>query len=106
MRIALVLAVPLLAAGVAAQADTLLVDRVKSEPVASMPGRGQTMDRVLSRFGEPAQRLDAVGGERPQHPPITRWVYPSFTVYFERSLVITAVANRAAANELGPKPAN
>jgi hypothetical protein len=32
-------------------------------------------------------------------------VYPGFTVYFEKSRVIDAVANRATAEEIGPKPA-
>jgi hypothetical protein len=30
-------------------------------------------------------------------PPIARWVYPSFVVYFERNLVIHAVATQPAA---------
>lgn len=83
-----------------AQADQLEVPAAGS-PSASpaMPGRGLHMDVVLRRFGDPTERLAPVGGGLPQHPPITRWVYPGYTVYFENQLVIASVANRA------PKPA-
>ena len=37
--------------------------------------------------------------------PINRWTYANFTVYFEKNRVIDAVANKADANEVGPKPA-
>lgn len=87
-----------------AQADTLLIDRVKRETSISMPHRGMSMDSVISSFGEPEQRLAAVGGESTQHPPITRWVYANFTVYFEHSHVVNAVANRSNELEQGPKP--
>ncbi len=61
------------------------------------PTRGMHQDTVLRRWGEPQQRVAPVGGNLPQHPPISRWVYPGFTVYFERELVITSVANRVVA---------
>jgi len=35
---------------------------------------------------------------------IHRWVYPGFTVYFEKSRVIDVVLNQASADEIGPKP--
>ena len=41
----------------------------------------------------------------PQHPPITRWNYAEFSVYFERSLVIDSVINRVSETEKGPRPA-
>ena len=44
------------------------------------------MTAVESTYGEPAQKHAAVG-----QPPITRWDYPSFSVYFERDRVIHAV---------------
>ena len=57
-------------------------------PAASTggPGRGMTMAQVEQRYGEPARKLDAVG-----QPPITRWVYPGFVVFFEGNLVIHTV---------------
>ena len=60
-------------------------DRVSS--VGTMPNRGMTMERVERAFGQPRQRLAPVGD-----PPITRWVYDGFTVYFEHHIVITSVA--------------
>lgn len=86
-------------------ADTLLIDRVQREAAVERPTRGMNMDAVLARFGEPQSRHAPVGGDQPQHPPITRWVYPTFTVYFENSTVIDAVVNRLSALEQGPKPA-
>ena len=57
------------------------------------PSRGLSMAQVETRFGEPTQRVGAVG-----EPPISRWVYPQFVVYFEGSYVIHAVARRAPAS--------
>jgi hypothetical protein len=99
----LVLAASALGSG-AANADTLLVDRVNREAQGIGPSRGMTMDAVVARFGEPASRLAAVGGNRPQHPPITRWIYGDFIVYFEHDKVIDAVPNRSTAQEQGPAP--
>jgi len=55
----------------------------------SRPRHGVSMDSVLQRFGEPGDRLPAVG-----QPPITRWNYPDFTVYFEYQHVIHSVVHR------------
>ena len=88
----------------AACAETLLVDRVQQEPTTSMPVRGMSMDQVQQRFGAPADRLDPRGGQKHQWPTINRWSYPAFTVYFEKNKVIDAVANKADADEIGPKP--
>lgn len=53
------------------------------------PARGTTMARVEATYGAPTQRLAAVG-----QPPITRWEYPGFVVYFEHSHVIHTVTVR------------
>jgi hypothetical protein len=58
---------------------------------AGVPTRGLTMAQGERGFGAPANRLNAIG-----QPPITRWVYPSFVVYFEHNIVIHAVAASAA----------
>ena len=50
------------------------------------PSRGMSMTAVESRFGQPAASHNAVG-----QPPITRWDYPGFAVYFEHQYVIHAV---------------
>lgn len=56
----------------------------------TLPGRGMTMEQVEAKFGPPRERLPSVG-----EPPITRWVYDDFTVYFEYEYVIDAVPNAA-----------
>lgn len=88
-----------------AGADTLLVERVTRQSGSALPARGQSMASVRERFGAPDEEKPAVGGDHPQHPPITRWVYPGFTVHFERERVIHAVVRRSSAVEQGPKPA-
>ena len=54
------------------------------------PERGMHMNAVESRYGAPATRYPAVG-----QPPITRWDYPGFVVYFENDLVLHAVLTSA-----------
>lgn len=74
-----------------AQAQDLQMTGTQAASRAGVPPRGITMAQVEQRYGAPASRLAAVG-----QPPITRWVYPSFVVYFEHSTVIHAVASAAA----------
>lgn len=52
----------------------------------TVPTRGVSMDKVAAQFGAPTQRSAAVG-----KPPITRWDYPGFSVYFEYQHVIHSV---------------
>jgi hypothetical protein len=54
---------------------------------ADLPQRGASSTQVQSRWGDPRQREAAVGD-----PPISRWIYAGFTVYFEHSHVIHSVA--------------
>jgi hypothetical protein len=51
------------------------------------PGRGMSMAQVEAHYGTPSEKVAPVG-----NPPIARWVYPGFTVYFEGHHVIHAVA--------------
>ena len=88
-----------------AAADTLLINRVQQEAGQPVPSRGMSMDQVRARFGEPVSVAGPVGGDRPQHPPITRWNYAEFSVYFERSLVIDSVGSRVSGTEKGARPA-
>jgi hypothetical protein len=87
MKVLLFPAMLLLAAPLAA--ETLLVgDQVSvRETTIDMPKRGSTMAVVESRFGAPRTRHEAVGS-----PPITRWDYEGFSVYFEHQHVIDSVA--------------
>ena len=86
------------------QSSTLLIERVQEEHKAAMPTRGQTMAQVEAKYGAPSEKLEPRGGQKRQWPTINRWVYSSFTVYFEKSRVIDVVANKASAMEVGPKP--
>lgn len=78
-----------------AQAEILQVEpgtySVITQP--SLPMRGLHQNQVLARYGEPAQRFATVGGNRPRHPPITRWDYEGFSVIFEGPLVLHSVVH-------------
>jgi hypothetical protein len=89
------LALAVLAAS-AAHADTLLLDGIEmNRPTGDMrPKQGTSMTAVESTHGAPAERHAAVGGSAQAQPPITRWDYASFSVYFEHDRVIHAVARR------------
>lgn len=56
----------------------------------SGPNRGMIKSQVEQRYGEPVRRLPAVG-----EPPISRWDYPDYSVYFESDRVLHAVAHQA-----------
>lgn len=64
--------------------DSGIQVRVPSVPA---PTRGMTKSEVLAHFGEPTGKTAAVG-----KPPISRWEYPGYTVYFEYDHVVHAVA--------------
>jgi hypothetical protein len=71
-------------------ADMLLVgDQVQVRTVSiELPSRGASMSAVEAKFGAPKERHAAVG-----KPPITRWDYENFSVYFENQHVVHAVAH-------------
>ena len=94
----------LLAVSGAATAETLLIERVQEENKAALPTRGLSMAQVEAKYGAPTGRLDPRGGQKRQWPTINRWTYADFTVYFEKNKVIDVVANKASAEEIGPKP--
>ncbi|MFQ5609925.1 MAG: hypothetical protein ACE5F8_06605 [Woeseiaceae bacterium] len=81
-------AAPVAAQGDRAQGDRLIIDNVdRTEASAGIrPDRGMSMESVEARWGAPQTKRNAVGD-----PPITRWEYPTFVVYFEYSHVIHAV---------------
>jgi hypothetical protein len=93
MKRSLVLLACLLAPAGAAVAETLVVDdQVQLRPSDTQtPHRGATMKAVEQQFGAPAERHAAVGGGSGKQPPITRWDYPHFAVFFENDKVIHTV---------------
>jgi hypothetical protein len=101
----LVLSVALLAP-LPGRADTLLIERVHAAEGVALPARGSSMAAVQARFGAPAMKFAPVGGGSRLTPPITRWQYATFSVYFENQHVVNAVLTKASPLELGPAPAH
>ena len=73
----------------AAIAETLVVNDQLSlrDSTVERPKRGSTMTDVEKHFGAPVEKHATVGT-----PPITRWDYSGFSVFFEHDRVIHAVA--------------
>jgi hypothetical protein len=71
-----------------ARAETLVVDSLDQakHTAAQRPTRGMTMNKVNSAWGAPVVKNPAVG-----QPPITRWEYNDFVVFFEYDRVLHAV---------------
>lgn len=87
-----------LAIGVMGVAPTCRADIVASDGGIAVrdagvaaPSRGMTMTQVATKFGDPLTKVAAVGT-----PPISRWEYSGFVVYFERDHVIHAVVSSSA----------
>jgi hypothetical protein len=53
------------------------------------PTRGMSQESVQANFGAPQSTTAAVGD-----PPISRWEYAEFVVFFEHNLVIHSVTKR------------
>ncbi len=88
LRIVSVMAL-IFAYGGMANADTLNMDGASAAFDDGRQMRGMTTARVESEYGSPVAVTPAVGD-----PPITRWEYQNFVVYFEYDRVIHAVAKR------------
>lgn len=75
----------------ALNADTLLVEGIVTTEAGAdqRPSRGLSMDKVRTQWGDPAATVKAVGD-----PPITRWEYNDFVVYFEYNTVLHTVVKR------------
>jgi hypothetical protein len=77
-----------------AVSDVLLIDAITQETPNSADGllrptRSMSMATVKARFGEPVQEHPWIGD-----PPISRWDYEGYSVYFENDLVLTTVVHR------------
>ena len=73
------------------KADRLLIDGLEaaSRSAPERPQRGMSKEAVERRFGSPQARVPAVG-----QPPISRWEYAEFIVYFEHDLVLHSALRR------------
>ena len=85
-------AAAMLLASSAAHADTLH-RQVQRETRMDLPQRGLSMAQVEKRFGAPERKLPVRGGGSRWQPPIHRWVYFGYIVYFEHKIVIHSVAD-------------
>ena len=83
------IAVVALLLGSAAQADTLQMRGLSADGDGVRPTRGMSEASVEAKFGSPKSKQAAVG-----EPPISRWEYDNFIVYFEYDKVIHAVVKR------------
>lgn len=84
----------LFAVALPAQADVLSIAEPtyrtpNSAEGVLRPSRGMSMDQVEAKFGSAVEKRAAIG-----EPPITRWRYPQFDVFFEHNLVIHSVVLR------------
>ena len=79
----------LFAAWGTASADTLEMSGASASASDGRPARGMTQASVESKYGSPSS-VNAPVGE----PPITRWEYAGFVVFFEYDRVIHAVLKR------------
>lgn len=57
-----------------------------------MPQRGTSKAAVEQKFGTPLKKHSPVGS-----PPITRWDYQDYSVYFEKNTTLHSVSHQAAA---------
>lgn len=70
-------------------ADVLLIEEVRQAGRMDLPVNGMTTADVRARFGEPVAVHAAVGD-----PPITRWEYDRWSVYFEYDIVLFTVLHK------------
>ena len=91
-KIPCILLLSALASFSSVQADTLIIEGLEQAQATAVdrPGRGMTMDKVSAKWGSPVAKDAPVG-----KPPITRWEYPGFVVFFEYEHVIHAVARHS-----------
>ena len=61
---------------------------------SNLPKLGQTMRVVSKKFGSAKKISVSKGKVTKRNPRITRWDYPTFSVFFENSHVIHSVVRR------------
>jgi hypothetical protein len=96
LTVSAVLATAVMGAAPLCRADIVASEEgiaVRDAGVAA-PARGMTMTQVARKFGDPVSKVPAVG-----NPPISRWEYSGFVVYFERDHVIHAVVSGSGPTE-------
>jgi hypothetical protein len=72
-----------------ANAETLETEGMSQDSSVARPKSGVTAQSVEEKFGAPDARIAPVGD-----PPISRWEYKDFVVFFEYDRVIHTVVKR------------
>ena len=71
------------------QAEKIIIpvgSQVNQQQPITLPDKGMDKDSVKARYGEALEKTAASG-----EPPISRWLYRDFSVYFENETVIHSV---------------
>lgn len=86
------LAMPALAIAQDQEDRVVADDIVVTAPApADVPTKGMDKASVTRNFGAPSTRRAPVGGGSRQQPPITRWDYDGYSVFFEYDHVVDTV---------------
>lgn len=81
-----------------ALADTLVMrpDINHAKPGSKYYVHGLSMTQIAKKYGQPSKKLAPEPARGTKYrPPITRWVYPDFTVYFEHRRAIHLVKDHS-----------
>jgi len=91
-----------MACSAGAAADVLLIEQVRQAGRMDVPANGLSMSEVEASYGTPQDKQAAVGD-----PPISRWVYDRWSVYFEYDRVLYSVIHEGEVIEgvSQPEPA-
>ena len=78
--------------GMRIKITSMLTIGLLSLPLAALasdvaPKTGMSKSAVRSQFGAPTKEVAPVG-----NPPISRWVYKDFTVYFEGNIALHSLS--------------
>ena len=89
MAIKLACACLILACGLNAQAQQTIIVPVGQQQgmVTNLPKQGMTASAVVEKYGKPMRVAGPYG-----QPPITRWYFEGFSVYFESGFVLHSVS--------------
>lgn len=96
-RIAIAILASLLSFTTLAETVTIPIGQQGAENQAiKRPKQGQSMVKIESLFGQPLEKTSPVGT-----PPISKWIYNDFSVYFENNIVIHTVIHQTQPSTSG-----
>lgn len=82
----MIISLSLFASPLHADVIKIPIGEQNSDSNLQLPQRGMLREAVIKNFGKPLKEYPAIG-----NPPITRWSYDGFDVYFEYNHVINSV---------------